>query len=78
MFPLFLADCCLVHLSEKTPDSVVNALDWATTLTSMSSALNWLVFFWGNREMRKEGCNILKKCLHGQEVKQLKLNVFQM
>ena len=31
--------------SDKTPDTVVNATDWATTLASMNSTLNCLVFF---------------------------------
>ena len=56
-----------LHLDETTPDSVVNATNWTTTLTSMNSTLNCLVFFWGNREMRKEGSKILKKCFHRQE-----------
>ena len=52
--------------SDKTPDTVVNATDWATTLASMNSTLNCLVFFGGNREMRKEGSRILKQCFHGR------------
>ena len=46
---------------DKTSDSAVHAFDWVATLTSMNSSLNCLIFFWGNREMRKEGSKILKK-----------------
>ena len=67
-----------LQLSTKTPNSVVNALDWSTTLASMNSTLNCLVFFWGNREMRKEGSKILKKCFRDKEDQQLELNVVQM
>ena len=55
-----------LHLSAKTPNSVVNALDWSTTFASMNSTLNCLVFFWGNREMRKEGSKILTKVFSWQ------------
>ena len=67
----------LVH-DDNTPGSVVYALDWATTLTSLNSSINCLIFFWGNRELRKEGSKILKKCFHRQEVQQFELNVVQM
>ena len=67
----------LVH-DDNTPGSVVHALDWATTLTSLNSSINCLIFFWGNRELRKEGSKILKKCFHRQEVQQFELNVVQM
>ena len=63
---------------DKTPDSVVNALVWGNTLTSMNSTLNCLIVFWGNREMRKEGSKILKKSFHRQEDQQSELNVVQM
>ena len=53
---------------DKTPDSRENVVDWSSTLASMNSTLNCLIFFWGNREMRKEGSKILKKCLHREEV----------
>ena len=62
----------------KLPDSVVHACDWATTLVSMNSTLNCLIFFWGNRELRKEGSKILKKCFHRQEDQQFELIVVQM
>ena len=61
-----------------THDSVIHAFDWTTTLISMNSTLNCLIFFWGNREMRKEGSKILKKCFHRQEDQQSELNVVQM
>ena len=63
---------------DKIPDSVVNGHNWANTLTSMNSTLNCLIFFWGNREMRKEGSKFLKKCFHRQEDQQFELNVVQM
>ena len=58
----------ILNNGDKTPDSVVHAFDWVATLTSMNSSLNCLIFFWGNREMRKEGSKILKKCFNRQEV----------
>ena len=61
-----------------TRDSVLLAFEWGNTLISMNSTLNCLIFFWGNREMRKEGSNILKKCFHRQEDQQFELNVVQM
>ena len=51
--------------SDKTPFSVVNASTWATTLATMNSTLNCLIFFWGNNELRKEGLKIIKKYFHG-------------
>ena len=53
--------------SDKTPFSVVNASTWATTLATMNSTLNCLIFFWGNNELRKEGLKIIKKYFHGWE-----------
>ena len=50
------------------PSGVVNAMDWTEILVSMNSTLNCLLFFWGNRELRKECSKILKKCFHRQEV----------
>ena len=58
----------IVNNADKTLDSVVNAFDWTDTLASMNSTLNCLIFFWGNRELRKECSKILKKCFHRQEV----------
>ena len=63
---------------DKIPDSLENAFGWTATLTSMNSTLNCLIFFWGNREMRKEGSKILKKCFHREEDQQFELNVVQM
>ena len=57
----------ILNHGDKIPDSVVHALDWTTTLVSMNSTLNCLIFFWGNRELRKECSKILKKCFHRQE-----------
>ena len=62
-----------LNRGDKTPDSVVYAHNWAITLTSMNSTLNCLIFFWGNREMRKEGSKILKKCFHRQEYRRSEL-----
>ena len=53
---------------DKTPDCVLRAFDWVATLTSMNSSLNCLIFFWGNRELRKEGSKVLKKCFCREEV----------
>ena len=61
-----------------TPDSVLLAFEWGNTLISMNSTLNCLIFFWGKREMRKEGSKIAKKCFHRREDHQSELNVVQM
>ena len=63
---------------DKRADNLVNAIDWANTLISLNSTLNCLIFFWGNRELRKEGSKFLKKCFHRQEDQQSELNVVQM
>ena len=68
----------ILNRGDKTPVSVVNAVDWASTLASMNSTLNCLIFFWGNREMRKEGSKIAKNCFHRREDQQSELNVVQM
>ena len=57
------------NILNNDDDRVVNALGWGSTLLSMNSTLNCLIFFWGNRELRKEGSKILKKCFHRQEVR---------
>ena len=68
----------LFHQNKK-PDSVLNsAMNWATTLMAMNSTFNCLIFFWGNREMRREGSKILKTYFHGREDQQFELNVVQM
>ena len=58
----------ILNNGDEVPDSVVHAFDWVATLTSMNSSLNCLIFFWGNRELRKEGSKILKKRFYRQEV----------
>ena len=63
---------------EKRTDSFVNAFPWANTFVSLNSTLNCLIFFWGNREMRKEGSKIAKNCFHRREDQQSELNVVQM
>ena len=87
-YVLVVSLCCLCYLPgvvvsgtqnplyHSDTDTVV--LDWATTLMSMNSTLNCLLFFWGNREMRKEGYKILKNCFHSLEDQQLELNAVQM
>ena len=67
----------ILNHGDKTPDSVVHAFDWGNTLISMNSTLNCLIFFWGKREMRKEGSKILKMCFDRQEDQQSELNVVQ-
>ena len=61
-----------------TRDSVLLAYEWGNTFISMNSTLNCLIFYWGNREMRKEGSKILKQCFHRQEHQQAELNVVQI
>ena len=59
----------ILNNDDKTiPNSVVHAFVWVSTLTSMKSSLNCLIFFGGNREMRKESSKILKKCFIRQKV----------
>ena len=68
--------CTIVTI--LTPDSVLLAYEWGNTFISMNSTLNCLIFYWGNREMRKEGSKILKKCFHREEHRQAELNVVQI
>ena len=63
---------------DKASNTLETAFDWSATLASMNSTLNCLIFFWGNRELRKEGSKFLKKCFHRQEDQQSELNVVQM
>ena len=35
----------VLNHDDKIPDSTVNAIEWAATLTSMNSSLNCLMFF---------------------------------
>ena len=78
--PTVVVSCVesILNLSVKTSDSLVNAFDWGNTFITLNSTLNCLIFFWGNREMRKEGSKIAKKCFHRQEDRQFELNVVQM
>ena len=60
----------ILNHGDKTPDSVVNAIDyWEAMLASMNSTLNCAIVFRGNRE----------KCFHRElEVEQFELTVVQM
>ena len=58
----------ILNNDDETLDSLVNAFNWTDTLASMNSTLNCLIYFWGNRKLRKEGSKILKKCFRRQEV----------
>ena len=42
---------------------------WLTMLLYMNSSLNCLVFFWMNRELRKEGSKIIKKYFSSRNVR---------
>ena len=44
----------------------------------MNLTLNYLVFFWNNTELRKEGSKILKTYFDGQEDQYIELNVVSM
>ena len=70
----------ILNHGDKTPDSVVNAIDCrAATLASMNSKLNFPILFRGNRAMSKECFKFEKKCFHREpEVQQLELTVVQM
>ena len=68
----------IVSQDDKRADSLENAIAWGNTFISSNSTLNCLIFFWRNREMRKESCKIAKKCFHRQEDQQSELNVVQM
>ena len=63
---------------DKRADSLENAIAWGNTFISSNSTLKCLIFFWRNREMRKESCKIAKKCFHRQEDQQSELNVVHM
>ena len=81
---LLISNCVYFELSRivsiMTPGSLLLTYEWGNTLISMNSTLNCLIFFWGNREMRKETSKILKKCFHRQQHQhqQAELNVVQM
>ena len=70
----------ILNHGDKTPDSVVNAIDyWEAMLASMNSTLNCAIVFRGNREISKECSKVLKKCFHRElEVEQFELTVVQM
>ena len=68
----------ILNDGDKTTDSLENAIAWGNTFVSLNSTLNCVIFFWGNREMRKEGSKIAEKCFHRQEDQQSELNVVQM
>ena len=68
----------ILNDGDKTADSLENAIAWGNTFVSLNSTLNCVIFFWGNREMRKEGSKIAEKCFHRQEDQQSELNVVQM
>ena len=53
--------CCkleTVALNERT----IVAIDWTFTLLFINSTFNCCVFFWTNRELRKESVKIVRKC----------------
>ena len=54
----------IVSQDDKRADSLENAIAWGNTFISFNSTLNCLIFFWRNREMRKESSKILKKCFN--------------
>ena len=49
--------------NEWTEESRSGIMTWTLTLLFMNSTLNSSVFFWTNRELRKEGVNIIRKIL---------------
>ena len=46
--------------SEKRRTSVTIAYTWVTTLTSLNSTLNCLIFFWSNKMLRREAFKLVK------------------
>ena len=60
-FPSFLYNCLgLVSKSLLSPDVDLGLGLWASTLVSMNSTFNCLIFFWKNTTLRNEGRNILR------------------
>ena len=46
---------------EKERVAITSAFTWTNTLTSMNSTLNCLIFFWGNKMLRREALISLAK-----------------
>ena len=49
-------------LESTTNEWIVGGIAWTVTLLYVNSTLNCCVFFWANRELRKESINIFRKC----------------
>ena len=49
-------------LESTTNEWIVAGIAWTVTLLYVNSTLNCCVFFWANRELRKESINIFRKC----------------
>lgn len=48
--------------NKKTRIFLANASIWSDTLGLMNSTLNSVIFFWSNRELKKQGWKIVKNC----------------
>lgn len=48
---------------EGTRGILVQVYPWFPTLVAINSTFNCLIFFWGNREVRKEALKVVKKCV---------------
>ena len=43
-------------------NALFNCILWLTLLITMNATLNCLIFFWGNRELRKQGLKLVRSC----------------
>ena len=48
--------------SKETWNALFNCILWLTPLITMNATINCLIFFWGNRELRKQGLKLVRNC----------------
>ena len=48
--------------NKETWNTLFNCILWLSPLITMNATLNCLIFFWGNRELRKQGWNLVRNC----------------
>ena len=48
--------------NKETWNALFNCILWLSPLITMNATLNCLIFFWGNRELRKQGWKLVRNC----------------
>ena len=48
--------------NKETWNALFNCILWFAPLIAMNGTLNCLIFFWGNRELRKQGWKLVRNC----------------